>query len=188
MSHGIGGRIENDKQVGNKKQTDDKKQNHKKQNNKKQVDNLISESDVMLEALREFFYSVPIQCDPYVGVEVCSVSDLPKMWEYDPDMKFDPFEDPALHYRWFKLSQDQFLVQDELFRSYINWASSARDLIEEFLPEKLDAFDEESKTVRNWIEMSKRLQSDNNEEMFLQFKSHFLSQQKIISALLNQIR
>jgi hypothetical protein len=109
------------------------------------------------------------------------------MWEYDPDMKIDPFEDPALRYRWFKLTQDQFLVQDELFRRYINWASSARDLIERLLPEKLDDFDEESKTVRNWIEMSERIPSDDNAEMFLRFRKHFTRQQNIVSTLLEEL-
>ncbi len=142
----------------------------------------------MLESLREFFYSVPIQCDPHLGAGVGSVSDLPKMWEHDPDMKFDPFEDPTLCYRWFKLTNDQFLVQDDLFRRYINWALSSRDFIEKLLPEKLNDFDEESKTVRNWIEMSKRLPSDDNAEMFLQFKRHFISQQNIIFALLEKIQ
>jgi hypothetical protein len=157
------------------------------QETKKQIDRLISESDVMLESLREFFHSVPIQCYPYLGVGACSVVDLPKMWEYDPDMKIDPFEDPALRYRWFKLTQDQFLVQDELFRRYINWASSARDLIERLLPEKLDDFDEESKTVRNWIEMSERIPSDDNAEMFLRFRKHFTRQQNIVSTLLEEL-
>ncbi|MCC4770638.1 hypothetical protein FXV91_10715 [Methanosarcina sp. DH2] len=127
---------------------------------REQIDGLISESDVMLKSLREFFHSVPIHCDPYRGIGVCGLADLPKMWEYDPDMKIDPLEDPALHYRWFKLTQDQFLVQDELFRRYIKWASSIRDFIEKLLPEKLDDFDEESKTVRNWIEMSESIPSD----------------------------
>ena len=76
----------------------------KKIDGKKQINDLISESNSMLESLREFFYSVPIQCDPYIGVEARCIINLPKMWEYDPDMKFDPLEDPALHYRWFKLT------------------------------------------------------------------------------------
>jgi hypothetical protein len=76
------------------------------QETKKQINDLVSESNVMVESLREFFYSVPIQCDPYSGVRVCSLVNLPKMWEYDPDMKIDPFEDPALHYRWSS-SQNQ---------------------------------------------------------------------------------
>lgn len=160
----------------------------KKIGDKKQIDDLISESNDMLKSLREFFYSVPIQCDPYTGIEACSVTNLPKMWEYDPDLKFDPSEDPALHYRWFKLTQDQFLVQDELFRRYIHWASSAREMVEKFSSEKLDEFDEESKTVRKWIEMSERLPSDDSEEMFLRFKKHFLSQQNIISSLLEHVK
>lgn len=171
MSREIKERIEDEKQI----------------DNKKQINDLISESNVMLESLREFFYSVRIHCDPILNEGGCSISDLPKMWEYDPDMKFDPLEDPAFHYRWFKLTNDQFLVQDELFRKYINWASSARDLVEKFSPEKLDIFDEEAKTVRNWIEMSKRLPSDDNAEMFLQFKKHFTDQQNIVYALLEQI-
>ncbi|WP_410509788.1 hypothetical protein RSJ42_06095 [Methanosarcina hadiensis] len=160
----------------------------KKIDGKKQIDNLISESNDMLKSLREFFYMVPIQCDPYTGIDACSVINLPRMWEYDPDMKFDQSEDPALHYRWFKLTQDQFLVQDELFRRYIDWVSSAREMVEKFSPEKLDEFDEESKTVRKWIEMSERLPSDDSKEMFLRFKKHFLSQQKIISSLLEHVK
>lgn len=66
------------------------------------------------------------------------------MWEYDPDMKFDPSEDLALRYRWFKLTRDQFLVQDELFGRYINCALYAREIVEKFLPEKLDDFDEDN--------------------------------------------
>lgn len=154
---------------------------------KKQIEDLISESYALMESLREFFYSVPIQCDPYLDVGFGSISDLPKMWEYDQEMKIDPFEDPALHYRWFKLTNEQFLVQDELFRRYINWASSARDLIEIFLPEKLEVFDEKSEIIRKWIEMSERVPSDDNAELFLRFRKHFISQQSIVSSLLEKI-
>jgi hypothetical protein len=110
------------------------------------------------------------------------------MWDYDLD-NINPYEgEPVpLHYRWFKLTNDQFLEQDELFRRYITWASSARNLIEKFLPEKLAAFDDKSEIVRKWIEMSERLPSDDSAEMFLRFRKHFLSQQKIVSLLLNQI-
>lgn len=155
---------------------------------KKQIEDLISESYALMESLREFFYSVPIQCDPYLDVGFGRISDLPKMWEYDQEMKSDPFEDPALHYRWFKLTNEQFLVQDELFRRYINWASSARDLIKIFLPEKLAVFDEKSEILRKWIEMSERVPSDDNAELFLRFRKHFISQQSIVSSLLEQIK
>lgn len=34
----------------------------------KQIKDLISESDVLMESLRDFFYSVPIQYDPKLGI------------------------------------------------------------------------------------------------------------------------
>jgi hypothetical protein len=156
---------------------------------KKQIEDLISESNDLMGSIRNFFYSVPIQYDPFLSIGPFSASDLPKMWDYDLDVNTNPYEgEPIpLHYRWFKLTNDQFLEQDELFRRYITWASSARNLIEKFLPEKLAAFDDKSEIVRKWIEMSERLPSDDSAEMFLRFRKHFLSQQKIVSLLLNQI-
>jgi hypothetical protein len=157
------------------------------QETKKQIEDLIFESDVLMESLREFFYSIPIQYDPSLCTGIFSVSDLPKLWDYDPDVKTDPLEDPVLHYRWFKLTQEQFLVQDELFRRYIAWASSARNLIEKFLPEKVVVFDEESQIIRKWIELSERLPSDDNANLFSRFRKHLISQQNIVSDLLEHI-
>jgi len=156
---------------------------------KKQIEDLISESNELMESLRKFFYSVPIQYDPFIGIGPFSVSDLPQMWDYDLEGDTNPYdEEPSpLHYRWFKLTNDQFLEQEELFRKYISWASSARNLIEKFLPEKLAAFDEKSEIVRKWIEMSERLPSNDSAEMYFRFRKHFLSQQNIFSALLEQI-
>lgn len=143
----------------------------------------------MLEALRKFFYSVPIQYDPFIGIGPFSVSDLPKMWDYDLDIYTNPYEgEPApLHYRWFKLTNEQFLIQEELFIKYINWVSSARNLIEKLTPEKLSVFDEKSEIIRKWIEMNERLPSDDISEMFFRFRKHFLSQQNIVSSLPEQI-
>lgn len=157
------------------------------QETKKQIKDLISESDVLMESLRDFFYSVPIQYDPKLGIGVCSIADMPEMWDYDSETKTDPFEDPVLHYRWFKLTNDQFLEQEELFRRYINWASSARNLIEKFLPEKLVVFDEESYIIRKWIELTERIPSDDNAELFMRFRKHLISQQNIVFALLEKI-
>lgn len=156
---------------------------------KKQIEDLISKSNELLETLRKFFYSIPIQYDPFLGIGPFSVSDLPKMWDYDPDINTDIYEgEPVpLHYRWFKLTNDQFLMQEELFRRYINWVSSAREIIEKFTPEKLANFDEKSEVVRKWIEMNERLPSDDIAEMFFRFRKHFLSQQNIVSSLLEQI-
>ena len=155
---------------------------------KKQIEELISESTNLMESLRKFFYSVPIQYDPFLSIGPFSASDLPKMWDYDLDVNTNPYEgEPTpLHYRWFKLTNDQFIEQDELFRRYIVWVSSARNLIEKFLPGKLAFFDEKSEIIRKWIEMSERLPSDDNVEMFLRFRKQFLSQQNIVSSLLEQ--
>ncbi|MDY9927809.1 hypothetical protein [Methanosarcina sp.] len=156
---------------------------------KKQIETLISESDELMESLRKFFYSVPIQYDPFLGIGPFSVSDLPKMWDYDLDIYTNPYEgEPApLHYRWFKLTHDQFLEQEEIFRRYIKWELSARNFIERFLPEKLTDFDEKSEIIRKWIEMNERLPSDDIAEMFFRFRKHFLSQQNILFGLLEQI-
>jgi len=112
------------------------------------------------------------------------------MWNYDLEVNTNSYEgEPVpLHYRWFKLTNDQFLEQDELFRRYITWAVSARNLIEKWLPEKLAFFDEKSEIVRRWIEMSELLPSDDSAEMFLRFRKHFVSQQNIVSVLLDQIK
>ena len=143
-----------------------------------------------MESLRKFFYLVPIQYDPFLSFGPFSISDLPKMWDYDLEVNTNSYdgEPIPLHYRWFKLTNDQFLEQDELFRRYITWAESARNLIEKFLPEKLAFFDEKSEIVRKWIEMIERLPSDDSAEMFLRFRKHFVSQQTIVSALLEQIK
>lgn len=85
------------------------------------------------------------------------------------------------------MTNDQFLEQEELFRSYINWASSARNLIEKFLPEKLVVFDEESYIIRKWIELTERIPSDDNAELFMRFRKHLISQQNILFALLEKI-
>jgi len=156
---------------------------------KKQIEDLISESNSLLEGLSKLFYSVPIQYDPFLEIGPFSVSDLPKMWDYDTGIDANPYEgEPVpLHYRWFKLTNDQFLEQEELFRKYITWASSARNLIEEFSPEKLAVFDEKSEIIRRWIEMSERLPSDDNVEIFFRFKKDFISQQNLVSALLEQV-
>lgn len=156
---------------------------------KKQIETLISESDELMESLRKFFYSVPIQYDPFLDIGPFSVSDLPKMWDYDLDIYTNPYEgEPApLHYRWFKLTHDQFLEQEEIFRRYIKWELSARNFIERFLPEKLTDFDEKSEIIRKWIEMNERLPSDDIAEMFFRFRKHFLSQQNILFGLLEQI-
>jgi hypothetical protein len=156
---------------------------------KKQIEDLISESNDLMESLSKFFYSVPIQYAPFLDIGPFTISDLPKMWDYDLDPNTNIYEgEPApLDYRWFKLTKDQFLEQDELFRRYINWASCARNLIEKFLPEKLAFFDEKFEIVRKWIEMSERLPSDDSAEMFLRFRRHFVSQQNIVSVLLEQI-
>lgn len=156
---------------------------------KKQIETLISESDELMESLRKFFYSVPIQYDPFLDIGPFSVSDLPKMWDYDLDIYTNPYEgEPApLHYRWFKLTHDQFLEQEEIFRRYIKWELSVRNFIERFLPEKLTAFDEKSEIIRKWIEMNERLPSDDIAEMFFRFRKHFLSQQNILFGLLEQI-
>jgi hypothetical protein len=156
---------------------------------KKQIEALISESEIMLESLRKFFYSVPIQYDLFTGIGPFSVSDLPTTWDYDFNIYTNPCEEePALlHYRWFKLTQDQFLEQEDLFKKYLAWASSVRDLIERFLPEKLTAFNEKSEILRKWIEMSERLPSDDVAEMFFRFRKQFISQQNILFDLLEQI-
>lgn len=153
---------------------------------RKQIEDLISESNELMESLRKFFYSVPIQYDPFLSIGPFRASDLPEMWDYDLDANINPYEgEPVpLHYSWFKLTNDQFLEQDELFRRYITWALSARNLIEKFSPEKLTAFDEKSEILRKWIELSERLPSDDNAEMFLRFRKYFLSQQSILSGLL----
>jgi hypothetical protein len=160
------------------------------QETKKQIADLISESDILMESVRNFFYLVPIQYDPFLSFGPFSISDLPKMWDYDLEVNTNSYdgEPIPLHYRWFKLTNDQFLEQDELFRRYITWAESARNLIEKFLPEKLAFFDEKSEIVRKWIEMIERLPSDDSAEMFLRFRKHFVSQQTIVSALLEQIK
>ncbi len=156
---------------------------------KKQIEDLISESNNLMESLSKFFYSVPIQYAPFLDIGPFTISDLPKMWDYDLDPNINIYEgEPVpLNYKWFKLTKDQFLEQDELFRRYITWASSARNLIEIFSPEKLAFFNEKSEIVRKWIEMSERLPSDDNVEMFLRFRRHFASQQHIVSALLEKI-
>ncbi len=160
------------------------------QETKKQIEDLISESYILMESLHKFFYSIPIQYDPFLSIGPFSISDLPKMWNYDLEINTNSYEgEPVpLHYRWFKLTNDQFLEQDELFRRYITWAASARNLIEKFLPEKLAFFDEKSEIVRKWIEMSELLPSDDSAEMFLRFRKHFVSQQNIVSVLLYQIK
>jgi hypothetical protein len=161
------------------------------QEKKEQIENLIFESRSILEDLREFFYSVPIQFAPFVAMGPFTVSDLPEMWDYDSDMvNANPYkgEPDPLHYRWFKLTHEQFLEQDELFRRYLAWISSARILIEEFTPEKLAVFDEKSEYIRKFIEMSEHLPSDDNAEIFFRFRKHFMSQQDLISALLEQMK
>lgn len=160
------------------------------QETKKQIEDLISESYILMESLHKFVCSVPIQYDPFLSIGPFSISDLPKMWNYDLEINTNSYEgEPVpLHYRWFKLTNDQFLEQDELFRRYITWAASARNLIEKFLPEKLAFFDEKSEIVRKWIEMSELLPSDDSAEMFLRFRKHFVSQQNIVSVLLDQIK
>ncbi|RPJ79665.1 MAG: hypothetical protein EHM20_00720 [Alphaproteobacteria bacterium] len=157
---------------------------------KTQIEDLISESNDLMESLRKFFYSVPIQYAPFLDIGPFSISDLPKMWDYDLEVNTNIYEgEPVpLDYRWFKLTEDQFLEQDELFRRYITWASSSRNLIEKFLPEKLAVFDEKCEIVRKWIEMSEKLPSDDSAEMFLRFRKHFVSQQNIVSSLLEQIK
>lgn len=85
------------------------------------------------------------------------------------------------------MTNDQFLEQDELFKKYITWASSARNLIEKFLPERLAVFDEKFEIIKKWIEMSERLPSDDNAEIFLRFKRDFISQQNLVFALLKQV-
>ncbi|RXA17272.1 hypothetical protein EQO05_12645 [Methanosarcina sp. MSH10X1] len=139
---------------------------------KKQIEYLISESNNLLEAFRKLFYSVPIQYDPFLEIGPFNLSDLPKIWDYDTGIDTNSYagEPVPLHYRWFRLTNDQFLEQDELFKKYITWASSARNLIEKFSPEKLAVFDEKSETVRKWIEMSERLPSDDNAGIFLDLK------------------
>jgi hypothetical protein len=157
---------------------------------KKQIEDLISESNDLMESLHKFFYSVPIQYNPFLDIGPFSISDLPNMWDYDPEVNTNPYagEPVPLHYRWFKLTNEQFLEQEELFKKYIIWASSARNLIEKFSPEKLAAFDEKFEIVKKWIEMSERLPSDDNAEIFLRFKKDFISQQNLVSALLEQIK
>ncbi len=154
---------------------------------KKQIEALISESNDLMESLRKFFYAIPIQYDPFLDIGPFSVSDLPSMWDYDSDVNTYVGEPVPLHYRWFKLTNDQFLEQDELFKKYIIWASSARNLIKEFSPEKLAFFDDKFEIVKKWIEMSERLPSDDNAEIFLRFKRDFISQQNLVSSLLEQI-
>jgi hypothetical protein len=156
---------------------------------KKQIEDLISESSDLMEALRRFFYSVPIQYDPILEIGPFSISDLPNMWDYDTPINTNPYtgEPVPLHYRWFKLTNDQFIEQEELFKKYLNWNSSARNLIEKFSPEKLAVFDEKFETIKKWIEMSERLPSDDNAEMFFRFKGDFISQQNLIFALLEQV-
>jgi hypothetical protein len=156
---------------------------------KKQIEDLISESNNLMESLHKFFYSVPIQYDPFLDIGPFSISDLPMIWDYDSDVNTDPDtgEPVPLHYRWFKLTNDQFLEQDELFKKYITWASLARNLIEKFSPEKLAVFDEKFEIVKKWIEMSERLPSDDNAEAFLRFKKDFISQQNLVSGLLEPI-
>lgn len=143
-----------------------------------------------MEALHQFFYFVPVQYDPFLSVGPFSVSDLTEMWDYNPEVNTNIYEgEPVpLHYMWFKLTNDQFLVQEELFIRYINWISAARNLIEKFTPEKLPAFDEKTEIVRKWIEMKERLPSHDIAEMFFRFKKHILSQQNIVSSLLEQIK
>jgi hypothetical protein len=161
------------------------------QEKKEQIKALISESRSLLEDLREFFYSVPIQFAPFLAMGPFTVSDLPKMWDYDSDtVNANPYkgEPDPLHYRWFKLTHEQFLEQDELFRRYLAWTSPARNLVEEFNPEKLGVFDEKSEYIRKSIEMSEHLPSDDNAEIFFRFKKHFMSQQGLVSALLEQIK
>lgn len=158
---------------------------------KEQIEALISESRSLLEGLREFFYSVPIQFAPFLAMGPFTVSDLPKMWDYDSDMiNANPYkgEPDPLHYRWFKLTHEQFLEQDELFRRYLAWISSARILIEELTPEKLVVFDEKSEYIRKFIEMSEHLPSDDNAEIFFRFRKHFMSQQDLFSALLEKMK
>jgi hypothetical protein len=160
------------------------------QETKQQIEDLISESNILMESVRKFFHLVPIQYDPFLSIGSFNISDLPKIWDYDLEVDINPYrgEPTLLHYRWFKLTNDQFLEQDELFGRYITWAASARNLIEKFLPEKLVFFDEKSEIVRKWIEMSERLPSDDSAEMFLRFRKHFISQQNIVSALFEQIK
>lgn len=156
---------------------------------KKQIKDLISESSDLMEALRRFFYSVPIQYDPFLDIGPFSISDLPNMWDYDSYINTNSYagEPVPLHYKWFKLTNDQFLQQEELFKKYINWASSARNLIEKFSPEKLTVFDEKFETIKKWIEMSERLPSDDNAEIFFRFKRDFISQQNLVFDLLGQV-
>lgn len=117
---------------------------------KKQIEDLISESGDLMEALRKLFYSVPIQYDPFLDIGPFSISDLPNMWDYDTYINTNPYagEPVPLHYRWFKLTDDQFLEQEELFKKYITWASSSRNPIEKFSPEKLAVFDEKFKIIK----------------------------------------
>jgi len=138
------------------------------QETKKQIEDLISESDILMESVRNFFYLVPIQYDPFLSIGPFSISDLPKIWDYDLEVNTNSYEGElvTLHYRWFKLTNDQFLEQDELFRRYITWAASARNLIEKLLPEKLAFFDEKSEIVRKWIKMSELLPSDEVQRCF----------------------
>lgn len=157
---------------------------------KMQIEDLISESNDLIGSLRKFFYSVPIQYDPFLSIGPFSISDLPRMWDYDLDVNNAGLytgEPVPLHYRWFKLTNDQFLEQEELFRKYITWASSARNLIKRFSPEKLAVFDEKLEVVKKWIEMGERLPSDDNAEIFLRFKKDFLSQQNLIYSLLERV-
>ena len=81
------------------------------QETKKQIEDLISESDLLMESLRKFFYLVPIQYDPFLSIGPFSISDLPKMWNYDLEVNTNSYEGElvTLHYRWFKLTNDQFL-------------------------------------------------------------------------------
>jgi len=157
---------------------------------KNQIKDLISESNDLIESLCKFFYSVPIQYDPFLSIGPFSISDLPKMWDYDPYVNSAGLytgESAPLHYRWFKLTNEQFLEQEELFKKYINWASSARNLIRRLSPEKLAVFDEKFEIIRKWIEMSERLPSDDNAGIFLRFKKDFLSQQNAVYSLLEKL-
>lgn len=155
---------------------------------KKQIKDLVSESNDLMESLRKFFYSIPIQYDPFLDIGPFSISDLPRIWDYDSNVNPYTGESVPLHYRWFKLTNDQFLEQEELFKKYINWAYSARNLIEKLSPEKLAIFDEKFEVIKKWIEMSERLPSDDNAEIFFRFRKDFISQQNLISALLEQIK
>jgi len=141
----------------------------------KLIDKFNNDAQEIAELSKEFFSSISIKIDHQKILNGVSIPTLDRYITTEPTY--------ATSYSWRELSTEMLDLKVELLNKYNLWHEMSRSLIQKYLIDRLEAFDESYKEGRKYITLDYQPNKGEDTNFFYEFQPHLNSQQNIISSL-----